>query len=80
MAFMLIEATSTVTVADHKSLLTAWKIHGGPGSLVGRFIVEKPLTRSQLRRLPMALKEKMACPDDSVSFLERLYGLEDPRG
>ena len=30
--------------------------------------------------MPEALKERLHCPDDSVGFLERLYGLEDPRG
>lgn len=51
-----------------------------PCSLAAHFIVKRPLTVSQLRRLPEALKKKLHCPDDSVDFLERLHGLEDPRG
>ena len=53
--------------------------HGGPGTLVGRFILDKPLTASQLRRLPEALKARLYCPGASVGFLEWLYGLEGPR-
>ena len=48
---------ATVTVPNHKNLLAAWKQYGGPLSVVGRFIVEKPLTESQLRRLPKGLRE-----------------------
>jgi len=43
----------------------------------GRFIVGKPLTASQLSRLPDALKARGS--DGSLGFLARLYGLEDPR-
>jgi hypothetical protein len=50
-----------------------------PRPRVGRFIVEKPLTVSQLRRLPKALKERLQCADDSVDELERLNRLEDTR-
>jgi hypothetical protein len=80
MTFMRIQRSTTIEVPDHKNLLAAWRLHGGPGSLVARFIVDKPLTASQLSRLPEALKARLHSPDDSVDFLERLYGLEDPRG
>jgi len=80
MTFMRIQRSTTIEVPDHKNLLAAWRLHGGPGTLVGRFIVGKPLTASQLSRLPEALKARLCSPDDSVDFLERLYGLEDPRG
>jgi hypothetical protein len=49
--------SATIKVPNHKNLLAAWKQYGGPLSLVGRFIVEKPLTASQLRRLPKGLRE-----------------------
>ena len=51
-----------------------------PATLVGRILVDKPLTALQLSRLPEALKVRLHSPDDSVGFLDRLYGLEDPRG
>jgi hypothetical protein len=80
MAFMCIQM-ATVTVEDFDSLLTAWKWHGRqPGSIVGRFVIKNPLTKAQLRKLPKKLKRKLenGC-DDSITFLEKLYGLEDPR-
>jgi hypothetical protein len=71
----------TIAVADHKSLLVAWRMHGGPRSHVAlRFILAKPLTAGQFQRLPDGLKALIEFPDDSVAFLERLYDLEDPRG
>jgi hypothetical protein len=69
---------ATVTVPDLKGLRAAWA-HLCPGTLVGRFIVQKPLTPAQLRRLPVDLRDRLESMDDSVGFLERLYGLEDPR-
>jgi hypothetical protein len=44
-----------------------------------RFIVAKPLTDSEFRRLPNALKGLIDAPDTSVAFLEWLYNLKDPR-
>jgi hypothetical protein len=79
MTYMKVTPSTTVEVPDHKNLLAAWRIHGGPAMLVARFIVRKPLTESQLLRLPEALKERLHCLDDAVDFLERLFGLEDPR-
>lgn len=73
--------TGTVEVPDHKSLRAAWKTFGGPFGgpfcMVRRFIVEKPLTASQLRQLPGPLRARLE-PED-VLWLERLYRLEDPR-
>jgi len=57
MTFMRIQRSTTIEVPDHKSLLAAWRLHGGPLSLVGRFIVDKPLTLPQLNRLPKALRQ-----------------------
>jgi hypothetical protein len=54
--------------------------YGGPLCFVRRFIVGKPLTASQIRRLPEALKARLHSPDDSVGFLERMYRLPDMRG
>jgi hypothetical protein len=38
-----ISALASVQVLAHKDLLAAWRIHGGPGSLVGSFTVRKRL-------------------------------------
>jgi hypothetical protein len=76
-----IQETLTIAVADYKSLLVAWRMQGGPRSPVAlRFILAKPLTDAQFRRLPDELIALTEFPDDSVAFLERLYALEDPRG
>jgi len=80
MFVMRIQPSATIEVEDFKNLLAAWRIHGGPDTLVGAFVVTKPLTEAQLRRLPSALRELVECPGDSVAWLERLYALEDPRG
>jgi hypothetical protein len=76
---MKIKRLTEIEVADHKNLLVAWRSHGGIDTLVGRFIVRKPLTVSQLSRLPKALKAKLHCPDDALDFLERLAALPDLR-
>ena len=77
MLFMYHPST-TVEVEDYRTLREAWRRWGGPCSLVGCFTVRKPLTEAQLRRLPRALKAVLR-QDDSVSFLERLYRLNDER-
>lgn len=60
MAYMKITGPRpSIEVQDHKNLLAAWRLYGGPVSLVGRFIVEKPLTASQLRRLPLGLRDRL---------------------
>ncbi len=76
---MRIQRATTITVPDYNSLVFAWRLHGGPGTIAKSFIVEKPLTDAQLRRLPKDLKRMIQSPDDSLDFLERLYRLEDPR-
>jgi hypothetical protein len=79
LAFMKISPqTGTIEVPDLKSLTAAWRTYGGPFCMVRHFIVAKPLTASQLSRLPGPLKARLE-PDDMV-WLERLYRLEDPRG
>lgn len=75
-----IQPLTVVTAQDHKGLLELWKRYGGFGSLVGTFIVKKPLTDAQYRRLPEGLKDRLRQgKNDSLSFLERLYELPDPR-
>jgi hypothetical protein len=71
--------TGTIEVPDLKSLIAAWRTYGGPFCMVRRFIVEKPLTASQLHRLPGPLKARLES-DEAAVWLERLYGREDPRG
>ncbi len=56
MSYMQVKSSATIEVPDHKGLLAAWKLYG-PGPLVGRFIVNEPLTKAQLRRLPSGLRE-----------------------
>lgn len=56
MTYANVHSTTTVTVPDYKNLMAAWKEYGGQVSLVGRFIVKKPLTAAQLRRLPKGLR------------------------
>jgi hypothetical protein len=60
MLYLKITASATIETTNHKDLLAAWRLYGGPGSLVGSFKVKKPLTEAQLRRLPAALRDKMA--------------------
>ena len=48
-----------VTVPNHQSLRPLWRLHGGPATLIGSIAVSKPLTASQLRRLPSGLRERI---------------------
>jgi hypothetical protein len=50
-------ALATVYVTNHANLRAAWRSHGGPCSLVVTFVVRQPLTASQRRRLPAALRK-----------------------
>jgi hypothetical protein len=59
MTFMLISASAKIEVHTHKDLLAAWRLYGGPGTLVGSFTVRKPLTETQLRRLPGGLRKRL---------------------
>ena len=77
----LIHPTTTVTTFDHRSLRRLWKMYGCTG-LVGSYVVEKPLTEAQLRRLPTDLRERLTNgepPCTSVIELERIFGLPDTR-
>jgi hypothetical protein len=56
MLYLKVAASATIETTNHKDLLAAWRLYGGPGSLVGRFIVWKPLTEAQLWRLPADLR------------------------
>lgn len=59
MTYTLVSRSATIEVPDHKNLLAAWRIHGGPLSLVGSWVVKKPLTSAQLRRLPADLRARL---------------------
>jgi hypothetical protein len=83
MYVMRLSKSATIEVPDHNSLLGAWRTYGGVGPFcpVGRFIVKKPLTASQLKRLPNGLRQLISYPDGlGVSWFDELYRLEDPRG
>ena len=58
MSFLLVTTPATIEVPTYKDLLAAWRLYG-PGPIVGRFIVEKPLTEAQLRRLPAELRSRL---------------------
>lgn len=81
MSIFEIQPLTVVTTETLKELREAWKVHGGVYSLVGTFIVRKPLTAAQYSRLPQGLKDRLKQGDenDSLSFLEQLYRLNDPR-
>jgi hypothetical protein len=56
-------ALATVYVSNEANLRAAWRLHGGPESLVGQFVCEAALTDSQLRKLPKGLRERLVqCP------------------
>jgi hypothetical protein len=38
-------------------MLAAWRLHSSTAALVGCIIVEKPLTKAQLHRLPRYVRE-----------------------
>jgi hypothetical protein len=61
MLYAKVHVSTTVEVLDHTGLL-AWRRNAGPValSLVASIAVRRPLTASQRRRLPKALKEKLA--------------------
>jgi len=83
MSLSLITPTTTITVSDRRALLAAWKRYDVLSrTLIGRYVVEKPLTDAQLRRLPMELRDRLVNgepPCTSVIELERLFGLPDTR-
>jgi hypothetical protein len=64
MSHWLIHPTTTITVSDHRALLTTWKSYGGCRNphvtgLIGGFRVKDPLTAAQLRRLPGELRARL---------------------
>jgi hypothetical protein len=61
MSYCLITALSTVEVEDHKNLLGVWPTYKDPHKLllISSFIVKKPLTASQRRRLPAGLRDRL---------------------
>jgi hypothetical protein len=59
MTYLRIESAS-IEASNLKSLMHAWKLYGGPLSVVGSFRVTKPLTRAQRRRLPAGLRDRLA--------------------
>lgn len=83
MSVSLINAATTITVSDHRNLLASWKRYDVLSrTLIGRYVVEKPLTEAQLRRLPMELRDRLTNgepPCASVVELERIFDLPDTR-
>lgn len=62
MTLSLIHSTTTITVSNHRNLMASWKLYNPfARTLIGRYIVEKPLTDAQLRRLPGELRDLVAC-------------------
>ncbi len=59
MSVMKISAWATIEVSSHKNLLAAWRIYGGPATLVGSFVTSEPLTSAQRRRLPGGLRDRL---------------------
>ncbi|HSY34439.1 MAG TPA: hypothetical protein VK814_01690 [Acidobacteriaceae bacterium] len=81
MSAWLVHPTTTITAFDHRSLRAVWKRYRHTG-LVGSYVVEKPLTDAQLRRLPMELRDRLTNgepPCTSVVELERIFELPDTR-
>jgi hypothetical protein len=61
MSYCRITALSTVEVSDHKNLLGVWPTYKDPRTLllISSFVVTKPLTAAQLRRLPADLRARL---------------------
>jgi hypothetical protein len=81
MSCWLIHPTTTITTPDHRTLRDVWKRYRHTG-LVGNYVVEKPLTDAQVRRLPMELRDRLTNgepPCTGVIELERIFGLPDTR-
>jgi hypothetical protein len=82
MSHWLIHPTTTITTPDLRTLRAVWKSYG-PTGLVGSYVVEKPITEAQLRRLPSGLLDRLTNgepPCTSVVELERIFGLPDTDG
>jgi hypothetical protein len=62
MSISLITPATTITVSDHRNLLASWRRYDVLSrTLIGRYVVEKPLTDAQLRRLPGELRARVEC-------------------
>ncbi len=62
MSLSLIDRTTTITVSDHRNLLASWRRYDVLSrTLIGSYVVEKPLTEAQLRRLPRELRARQRC-------------------
>jgi len=60
MAYARISA-GTITVPNFSNLLASWRSYDRRArALIGHYIVERPLTESQRRRLPAELRERLA--------------------
>ena len=64
MTLCTIRPATTVEVRDYQTLMKIWPVYREDPTrlvLVGNFVVEKPLTQAQRRRLPKGLKTKLRC-------------------
>ena len=59
MTYCKIQAATTVTALDLKSLKALWHMYA-PTGLVGTFRCDAVLTEAQRRRLPRGLRERLA--------------------
>jgi len=73
--------TTEVRVRDYAMVRELWRMYkdSAAWNFIGSVLVEKPLTDAQLSRLHSRVRAKIRNPDDSVPFLETLWGLADPR-
>lgn len=63
MVYMKVHRLTTITVANHKALSEAWRTFSeSERGLIGRFIVEAPLTANQFRGLPIDLQGIVESP------------------
>jgi len=58
MSYMRI-VLAAIHVSNEQDARAAWRVYGGPASIVGTFVCESPLTARQLRRLPKGLRERL---------------------
>jgi hypothetical protein len=58
MSYLVITRAAIVKVSDHQSLRSAWKVYGQQ-NVVGTYLMDKPLSPAQLRRLPKELRARV---------------------